>query len=82
MLNFQPTTAAESVAHGHGLRTTSGYVVRRTWFDGRMHEDAGTFSANEYSQALQLAQAVREEQGADGYAVIDHLYICGCRGLG
>jgi len=70
------------IRHGHGHRTQCGYVVRRTYFDGRPHEDAGVFDVDLYGAALDLAREVRAEQGAAGYAVIDSLHECGCRELG
>lgn len=81
MLNFTPSTPFESIAHGHGTATTVGYIVRRTFFGGQRHEDAGEFRGNEYGMALERASEVRAE-GHDGYAVIDNVYSCGCRGLG
>jgi hypothetical protein len=79
MLNFTPY--AQGHAHAHGLDTTSGYVVRRTFFDAdTVHEDAGTFTGDgAYLAALDRVREVRRE-GHDGYAVIDTLYACGCRG--
>lgn len=80
MLNFIPTPVAQSLAHGHDTDTTVGYVVRRTFFAGdRVHEDAGRFT--DYSAALERAREVRAE-GHDGYAVVDRMYACGCRGMG
>ena len=77
MLNFTPYAGGHG--HSHGLNTTSGYVVRRTFFGDRIHEDAGTFGADGYMDALTRVRQVRQE-GHDGYAVIDTLYACGCRG--
>jgi hypothetical protein len=68
-------------AHNHGIATTAGYIVRRTFFGARAHEDAGTFGADGYGQALERVREVRAE-GHDGYAVIDTVYSCGCRGRG
>lgn len=73
----------ETLSHGHGLRTQSGYIVRRTFFEGeRAHEDVAAFGATHYSAALARAYAVRVEKGHHGYAVVDRLYSCGCRGMG
>jgi hypothetical protein len=71
-----PNTQAR---HHHGHTTTTGYTVRRTFFDRtRPHEDVQHFDAHEYSDATILADEVRQIT-ADGYAVIDYHYACGCR---
>lgn len=68
----------------HGLLTSAGYVVRRTFFarDGvreRAHEDVRF--AGDYGDAITAVRAVRVE-GHDGYGVVDTVYECGCRGMG
>jgi hypothetical protein len=77
-----PTTCNAS----HGLNTSTGYVVRRTFFGVWANEDVATFEgATSYGQALELAREVRaevREEGHEGHAVIDTLYACGCRGNG
>lgn len=79
----------------HGLHTTSGYIVRKTYWPGqnRAHEDVAQFGRSEYGEALQSVHAVRAAQakaitrhtpaddGTKGYGVIDTLYACGCRGM-
>jgi hypothetical protein len=71
-----------SIRHGHGLNTTSGYVVRRTYFDGSAHRDVVTLGAGQYGEALDCVQVVRTQQGVTGHGVVDTLYSCGCRGMG
>lgn len=84
MLNFTPYAAGHD--HPHGLDTTTGFVVRRTFFDDtKMHEDVETFLYADNPSAYLLAlECVREARAGrrDGYAVIDTLYACGCRGGG
>ena len=66
--------------HAHGLDTTAGYIVRRTFFDEREHEDVATINGRtNYEQALVAVREVRAEQTGMGYAVIDFVYECGCR---
>lgn len=78
-----PTTCAAT----HGTLSVRGYIVRRTFFDREVaHEDVATvYGACNYPDALELVREVRAEQrpaGRRGYAVIDSLYDCGCRGQG
>jgi hypothetical protein len=49
-----------------------GYIVRRTTFGGGPHSDVQLF--DKYSEAVDTAVRVRNEQGANGHAVIDSLY--------
>lgn len=66
----------------HTLDAISGYVVRKTFFDGTPHEDVATFSRPDvYDKARIVANAVRSS-GHNGYAVVDNTYRCGCRGQG
>lgn len=71
---------------GHGLNTTAGYIVRSTFFERglRAHEDDSLYEgAGSYCAALGRAHAIRADNraaGIAGYAVIDWLYTCGCRG--
>jgi hypothetical protein len=77
------TEATALCAGSHGLNTTAGYIVRRTYFDGQAHADVHAFyGADGYSESLKTARSIREQQGRNGYAVIDTVYDCGCRGLG
>jgi hypothetical protein len=66
------------------------YVVRRTFFDGRAHEDVARFDlepeflagrypcTRAYGRALDCANTVRAE-GPDNYAVVDRVYADGTR---
>ncbi len=72
---------------------TIGYVVRKTYFHDKPHEDIASFMVepeflagktswtNAYTEALELAQEVRVGYH-NGYAVIDRLYADGSRGQG
>lgn len=71
-----------TTTHSHGLDTLAGYVVRRTYFDGREHVDVAEFAANAYGEAVDRAKVIRLEADHDGYAVVDPIYACGCRGRG
>lgn len=79
-LHDEPWTG---IRHGHGLDSIVGYVVRRTYFDGRPHRDIRRFDgAASYGEAVEVARQVRAAGIADGYAVVDSLHQCGCRELG
>jgi len=67
----------------HSLHNIIGYKVRRTFFDGTPAVDAGEFvGGHTYADALACAKAVRAEPAHNGYAVVDPIYFCGCRGQG
>ena len=80
--------------HGHDLDQLVGYVVRETLRDGQAlwHGDltgrgearqfcgydvAVVDGAHRFAEALTVAYAYRDLP--DGYALVDHLYSCGCR---
>jgi len=64
-----------------GIETIAGYVVRKTYFDDTPHEDVATFSRPDvYGKAVEVAKAVRASN-PHGYAVVDPVYSCGCRGM-
>lgn len=65
-----------------GLGTISGYVVRKTFFDDTPHADVAAFDRpNLYGDARQVARQVGLAN-PNGYAVVDPVYSCGCRGMG
>lgn len=77
-----PSPTCTNSALSLGLDTISGYVVRKTYFDGTPHEDVATFSRPDcYGKAVEVARAIRDNND-NGYAVVDPVYLCGCRGQG
>lgn len=76
-----PTCTDPSISLG--LATISGYVVRRTFFGGDEHRDEAIFtSPSDYGAAIEVARDIRAEPNHHGYAVVDPVYACGCRGRG
>lgn len=80
-------SARDHGAHHHGLDTLVGYAVRETIANGevirggggRVGRDVATvFAPSTYADALSILERYRSQR--DGYAVVDHLYACGCRG--
>jgi hypothetical protein len=81
----------ENGSHSHGLYSEAGYVVRQTQRDGvwLWHQPADADGINRgpcgqdvaasesYSRAMSMAHALRLGNGS--YAVVDRVYVCGCR---
>lgn len=74
-------------SHNHTVDGIIGYAVRETIRNGEVLRDKNGrvgFSrtviegAINYARALQAAERYRSQRG--GYAVVDALYGCGCRG--
>lgn len=65
----------------HGLATISGFILRRWDTDATQQYDAAQFDgANQYGAAIAAKRIAQAECWAGGWALIDTLYECGCRG--
>lgn len=79
----------EARFHCHSLTDgLAGYIVRQTKRDGRVLSSGNPLDATgfpvavvtdprRYGAAVEIAREVRAVQGS--YAVIDSVYVCGCR---
>lgn len=82
---FRPL--AKDPAHDHHIDNVVGYVVRETIRSGEvLRDEAGRVGIDkvvveggtEYGRAREYARRYIAQRG--GYAVVDNLYGCGCRG--
>ena len=90
-VTHRPLTAGDPVlvaAHNHSLSQITGYAVVSTSFprgcDIVLTDAELVDGSTNYGRALDIVHDLRKRYAADpyAYAVIAHLYECGCRSDG